>query len=112
MRQAGILAAAALYALEHHIERLAEDHANASAWPKASASVRGITIDPAEVETNIVIFDIDPRLGTGATFAANLKDAGVWMLANGPQKVRAVTHLDVTGEQIDEALVRIGRIVA
>jgi threonine aldolase len=112
MRQAGLLAAAAIYALDHNIDRLAEDHANAKRLAEGLCQIPGITINPAEVETNIVIFTIDPRLGTGATFAAKLKEAGVWMLANGPQKVRAVTHLDVSREQIEEALVRIGQCVA
>lgn len=111
MRQSGLLAAAALYALDHNIDRLADDHANAKRLAEGLSKIPGITIDPATVETNIVIFDIDPRLGTGQTFAAQLKDAGIWMLANGPQKLRAVTHLDVNGEQIEEALVRIEKIV-
>jgi threonine aldolase len=111
MRQSGLLAAAALYALDHNIDRLADDHANAKRLAEGLSHMPGITIDPTEVETNIVIFDINPRLGTGATFAAALKDAGIWMMSNGPQKVRAVTHLDVSREQIEDALVRIQKIV-
>ena len=112
MRQWGLLAAAALYAIDHNIDRLADDHANASRLAEGLCKIPGITINPPQVETNIVIFDIDPRLGTGAAFAARLKEAGLWMLANGPQKVRAVTHLDVSREQIEEALSRIRKIVA
>lgn len=104
MRQAGLLAAAAIYALDHNIDRLAEDHANAKRLAEGLSKLPGITINPAEVETNIVIFSIDPQLGTAAQFAARLKEAGIWMLANGPQKVRAVTHLDVSAEQIEQAL--------
>ncbi len=111
MRQAGILAAAALYALDHNVDRLGEDHANAKRLAEGLSKLPGITVDPAGVETNIVIFEIDPRLGSGTTFVAKLKDTGVWMLANGPQKVRAVTHLDVSREQIEEALERLQIIV-
>jgi threonine aldolase len=112
MRQSGLLAAAALYALDHNIDRLADDHANAKRLAEGLAKLPGLTIDPATVETNIVIFNIAPSLGTGAAFAARLKEAGVWLLANGPQKVRAVTHLDVTREQIEDALVRIAPYLA
>jgi threonine aldolase len=112
MRQSGILAAAALYALDHNIDRLADDHANARRLAEGLARLPGITINPPQVETNIVIFDIAPDLGTGASFATKLKDARIWMLASGPQKLRAVTHLDVTREQIEDALLRIRKIVA
>lgn len=111
MRQAGLLAAAGIYALDHNIDRLAEDHANARILAQGLAKLPGITLNPADVETNIVIFEIAPHLGTGATFAARLKEAGVWMMANAPQKVRAVTHLDVSRDQIEDALVRIQKII-
>jgi len=104
MRQVGILAAAALYALDHNVERLAEDHANARRLAQALAELPGISLDPATVETNIVIFDIDQRYGTAADFVACLRERGVWMLPIGPQRVRAVTHLDVTATQIDSAI--------
>jgi threonine aldolase len=110
MRQSGLLAAAALYALDHNVERLADDHANAKRLAEGLVRMPGITIDPAEVETNIVIFEISPAFGTAASFVAQLKEIRVWMLANGPQKVRAVTHLDVSRGQIEEALARIERI--
>lgn len=112
MRQSGILAAAALYALDHNVDRLAEDHANAKRLAEGLARIPGITVDPAEVETNIVCFQIAPHLGSGAAFVAKLKEAKVGMLANGPQQLRAVTHLDVSREQIEEALVRIGQCAA
>ena len=104
MRQAGILAAGALYAIDHHIERLAQDHAHARRLALALAGLEGITIDAESVETNIVIFEVDPRLGTARGFVERLHEAGVWMLPTGPTKVRAVTHLDVSGEQIDRAI--------
>ena len=103
MRQAGIIAAAALYALDHHRDRLTEDHDNAQTLVSAIASSEGICLDPAEVDTNIVMFQVDPELCTGPGFVAALKSKDVLVLAVGPQRVRAVTHLDVTSEQVDQA---------
>ncbi len=104
MRQAGILAAAALYALDHNIERLAEDHAHAHRLAEALAELPGIRLDPRTVETNILIFEIDPRLATAADWVARLHERGVWLLATAPNKARAVTHLDVSAAQIDYAI--------
>lgn len=104
MRQSGILAAAALYALDHNVERLAEDHANARRFAQAIAELPGIRLNPAEVETNIVIFDIDPRLGSAAEFQQKLLSRGVSMFATGPARLRAVTHLDVSRADIDRAI--------
>jgi threonine aldolase len=104
MRQAGILAAAALYALDHNIERLTEDHAHARRLAEAIAELPGIRLDPRTVETNILIFEIDPRLATAADFVARLHAQGVWILATAPNKARAVTHLDVSAAQIDHAI--------
>ncbi len=105
MRQAGILAAAALYALDHNIERLAEDHAHARRLAEAIAELPGIRLDPRTVETNILIFEIEERLGSAADFVARLREQGVWLLATAPNKARAVTHLDVSSAQIDAAIV-------
>lgn len=101
MRQAGLLAAAASYALEHHVERLAEDHAKARhlAAVLAGADVRIAN----QVETNIVYFDIDPHAGTAAEACEQLRAAGVWTLAESRQRVRAVTHLNVTRESVERA---------
>ncbi len=104
MRQAGILAAAALYAMDHNVERLAEDHANARRLAEALAELPGIELDPATVETNIVIFDLDERHGTAAEFVARLRERDVWVLAAAPRRIRAVTHLDVSAAQIDYAV--------
>jgi len=112
MRQAGLLAAAALYALDHHVERLAKDHANARRLAEGLAQIAGIEIDPTQVETNIVIFEISPALGSAAQFVERLRSVGVWMLPNAAQKVRAVTHLDVSRDQIEEALARIEKVVS
>jgi threonine aldolase len=95
MRQAGIVAAGALYALDHHVERLASDHANAR---RLAAGLEGLEVD--DVETNMVFFAVDDAPG----FVAALERAGVRMGATGPRRVRAVTHLDVSAEDIDRAI--------
>ena len=104
MRQAGILAAAALFSLDHHVERLAEDHTNARKLANALAEMPGLVTDPAEVETNIVFFDVDASLGTAADLCDALHARGVWLHAIGPRRVRAVTHLDVSTADIDRAI--------
>ena len=103
MRQAGILAAGALYALEHNIGRLAEDHANARILADTIRATPGLKLVPDVVDTNIVIYEIDPDLGTATAFSARLRDEGVLMNANAPQRLRAVTHLDVTRQQVERA---------
>src|SRR5262249_48340658 len=95
MRQAGILASAALYALENHVERLSEDHANAQALAAAAKKIKGLELLGDTVDTNIVIFRVDPSLGTAAELCQRLADRGLLMLAIAAQQVRAVTHLDV-----------------
>jgi threonine aldolase len=95
MRQAGIVAAGALYALDHHVDRLAEDHANAR---RLAAGLEGLEVD--DVETNMVFFAVDDAPG----FVAALERAGVRMGATGPRRVRAVTHLDVSADDIDRAI--------
>ncbi len=112
MRQVGILAAAALYALENNIERLAEDHANARHLAESIAEMPGIRLDPSDVETNIVIFEVSQRLGTNQEFVDRLHERGVWMFTVGPARIRAVTHLDVSSAQIDQAINIIREICA
>jgi len=102
MRQAGIIAAGALWALDHHRERLAEDHANARRLAEGIAATPGLHIDPATVETNIVIFRTAAM--PAADLVARLQKAGVAVLATGPDAIRAVTHLDVTAAQVEEAI--------
>ncbi|MCS6890207.1 MAG: aminotransferase class I/II-fold pyridoxal phosphate-dependent enzyme [Rhodovarius sp.] len=109
MRQAGICAAACLYALDHHIERLAEDHANARALAQGLRQIPGITVE--EPETNLVFFDIR---GTGLSFEAfqaALRAEGVAVSGLGG-RVRACTHLDVTAAMIEEALQIIRHVVS
>jgi threonine aldolase len=100
MRQAGILAAAALYALDHHIERLAEDHRNARVIAQAIADTPGLRLNPPEVETNLIWFEVDPELGTPKDVALGLKERGVLVhIVGGPHTLRACTHLDVSSAQ-------------
>lgn len=103
MRQAGIIAAGGIYALQHHVKRLAEDHANARRLAEGLAKLPGIVLDPSTVETNIVIFELRGSVDANAAVAAMLA-RGVRMGAMGPRSVRAVTHLDVSAEQVDRAL--------
>jgi len=105
MRQSGILAAAALYALDHNIDRLAEDHTNAQRLAQVLKECPGISINLEEVETNILYFDVDPeQYGSAKQAVHQLDDAGVRMLPTGPMRIRAVTHLDCTGDKIDRAI--------
>lgn len=103
MRQAGYLAAAALYALNHHVERLAVDHSHAKRLAATIQSIEGLHLLGDRAETNIVIFKIAPNLGTAAEFARRLLDEGVQVMAFGPQSIRMVTHLDVSQSEIEEA---------
>lgn len=112
MRQAGILAAAGIYALEHNISRLKDDHDNAKKLAKALHAIKGVAIDPAEVETNIVIFDV---AGTGMDaedVTDRLKKRGVLMLPIAQTRIRAVTHLDVNREDIDQAIETILQVLS
>jgi threonine aldolase len=100
MRQAGILAAAGLHALDDHVERLADDHENARVLAEGLAGIGGVELDPSVVETNIVVFGVPDA----AAFCAALDREGVKMYAIGPQRVRAVTHLDVDRAGIERAI--------
>ena len=100
MRQSGIVAAAGLYALDHHVDRLADDHARARRLAEGLAELPGVGLDPATVETNIVIFSVPDA----PAFCAALEREGVGMLPVGPDRVRAVTHLDVDDDGIERAL--------
>ncbi len=103
MRQAGIIAAGGIYALRHHVKRLADDHANARRLAEGLAKLPGITLDPATVETNLVFFDLT-RAIDAPTAVQELLARGVRMGALGPRTIRAVTHLDVSAAAIDKTL--------
>jgi threonine aldolase len=104
MRQVGILAAAGLYALDHHVERLAEDHLHAKMLAEAVATLPGIRLNPAHVETNIVVMDISPSGISPADAQARLRERGVLVLPFGPGRLRAVTHLDVDRNGMERAI--------
>jgi threonine aldolase len=103
MRQAGIIAAGGIFALRHHVSRLSEDHANARRLAEGLCKLPGVVLDPASVETNIVIFELNGAVDI-AHALATLLARGIRMGAMGPRTVRAVTHLDVGAPQIERAL--------
>jgi threonine aldolase len=111
MRQAGIIAAACIYALDHHVERLAEDHANARLLAEGLAEIPGIDLDPTTVETNIVWFDVRGPMGAEAVAAA-LREQGILIGGYGQHRMRAVTHLDVDRADIETALRALRRLLA
>lgn len=112
MRQAGVIAAGALYAVENHIERMADDHANARTIADAIDESPILKLVPAEVETNLIWFRIDPQAGAASEFADRLKEQGVLVHTGGPHTLRACTHLDVTAQQAKRAAAVIRETVA
>ena len=110
MRQVGILAAAGLYALDHHRARLADDHANARAMAEALAGARGLRVDVARVHTNIVMIDVDR--GPLPPLLEAAKARGVLVGSAGPQRIRAVTHLDVDRDGVLHAAKVLAEVVA
>lgn len=103
MRQVGYLAAACRYALDHHVARLADDHANAQLVASAARDVPGFTLSPPEVETNLVWWEVDARHGPAKQVAERLKAKGVLVAPLGERVIRAVTHLDVSRDQCAKA---------
>jgi threonine aldolase len=104
MRQVGLLAAAGHYALDHNIERLAEDHARAKKIARALAAHDDSLIEPETVDTNIVGLDLSHSGITAAEFAKRAADSGVLISALGKTYARLVTHLDIDDAQCDEAI--------
>ena len=111
MRQAGVLAAAGLVALDTMIERLADDHANARRLAMGLAEIPGLRINPEQVPTNIVIFEIEPTVGTAGELMAALADAGVKVTPSRAQSLRMVTHRHISSEDVEAALARTRRVV-
>jgi threonine aldolase len=112
MRQAGILAAAAIYALEHNVGRLAEDHENARILARGLADLDCLDLTAAEVETNMVFFDCR---GTGLSaheLEQRMAKQGVLVHATGPTRIRLVTHLDVSREQVLAAVEAFRKVLA
>jgi threonine aldolase len=106
LRQSGILAAACAYALDHHVERLAEDHENAAWLAGGLAGIPGVSIDPGAVETNIAIFEVDDARGLVAQLADRVE-----LQALDARKVRAVTHMDVTRAELEQALAAVAGVL-
>ena len=102
MRQAGIIAAGAVYALNHHVERLAEDNENARILARGLAEIQGIDVEP--VETNLIFFDVSGMGVTAEAFDALLRKKGLRISVLGRTRARAVTHLDVSRNQVKEAI--------
>lgn len=100
LRQAGIVAAACVYALENNIERLQEDHDNARFLAEQLSEIEGILISPEEVETNLVFFDVNPEFGNAMQLSRALHEIGVGVGAMGNTTLRACTHLSVSREKI------------
>jgi threonine aldolase len=112
MRQAGIIAAAGVYALKHHVDRLAQDHERARQLAQELAGIPGIQLDPGAVETNIVVFDVHQAGLTGEEFnARTMRSHGVRFSVLGPHTVRAVTHLDIPADGIDQAIAAAGAAI-
>ncbi len=110
MRQAGILAAAGIYALDHHLEKLKATHDQAKGLAHFLSGCKGVSIDSALVETNIVIFDVSPSQKTPAQIAEALKARGVLILPMGKTSIRLVTHIDVSDAGIEQAMEAFGQV--
>jgi threonine aldolase len=110
MRQSGILAAAALWALDNNVTRLAEDHANARLLAERVTACRTLRAEPPQ--SNVVMIDLTREGDTAEAAAATLARAGVLMVPFGPRRLRAVTHLDVTRPDVERASEVIGRVLA
>ena len=111
MRQAGILAAAGIVALETMTERLSEDHANAHQLATALAQLDGVFLDPEQVETNIVIFEMAPEVISPEGLVRALAERGVKLGAIGGRRLRAVTHCDVGSQDVDYAISAVKQVL-
>jgi threonine aldolase len=107
MRQAGIVAAGALYALDHNVDRLADDHALAAELAAGLAAIPGVELDPSLVETNIVVFEVPHAFAVSEALAVR----DVWIGALDETTMRAVTHLDVDRAMVDQALTAMADVM-
>ncbi len=112
LRQSGIIAGAAIYALENHVDRLKVDHDNAQLLASRISQIEGLRISVEDVETNLVFFEINPNLGTAADLVSRMKQRTIRLGALGRQLVRACTHLDITREQVEAAADQLADCVA
>jgi threonine aldolase len=111
MRQSGVLAAAAIHALDNHRTRLPDDHVNAARLAEGLVEIPGITV-PLKVETNMVFIDLAEPLPPAASLCDTLKARGVLCMATAPRRIRMVTHLDVSREQIERAIGVFAEVLA
>ncbi|HWJ03427.1 MAG TPA: GntG family PLP-dependent aldolase, partial [Verrucomicrobiae bacterium] len=111
MRQAGVIAAAGVIALNSMIDRLKEDHANARFLAEGLAEIKGFSLDLASVQTNMVVVNLAESLGGAQAFLAKLAGMGVMGVDVGPHAIRFVTHKDVGKAEIEQALAIISRSV-
>jgi len=111
MRQAGILAAAGIIALTEMVDRLADDHANAHRLAMGLAQLPGISIDPDQIRTNILFFEVTRKDLTPEQFVQRIGTEGVRMLPVGARRVRAVTHYHITAKDVDRALSVISKVM-
>ena len=111
MRQAGVLAAAGLVALDNMVERLADDHSNAKKLAEGLANIEGISVDPTSIQTNIVIFEISESSGNADDVINELANEGVLVTYPGHQSLRLGTHRHISASDIDEALSRVAKVM-
>ena len=111
MRQAGVLAAAGLVALDNMVERLADDHSNAKRLAEGLANIQGISVDPASIQTNIVIFEVAESAGNANEVINELAHEGVLVTYPGQQSLRMVTHRHISASDIDDALSRVAKVM-
>lgn len=111
MRQAGVIAAAAQHALDHHVDRLADDHRNAKLIGDAIAEVPGLRLKPPTIETNLIWLEVEPELGSARDVASLLRQHGILVHTPGPQTIRACTHLDVSNADAEFVAETIRKVV-
>ena len=111
MRQAGVIAAAGITALQEMVDRLAEDHENARRLAEGIAGIGGLSIEPAKVQTNIIYFELDEERMTPKELVAELNKTGVKLLAVGPRRLRAVTHYGISTEDIDLTVKTLSKVM-
>jgi threonine aldolase len=111
MRQAGILAAAGLVALETMVDRLADDHSNARYLAECLAGIAGVRLDPSRIKTNIVFFDLESAAGAASELAARLERYGVLIQVAGEARMRAVTHYGIERADIETAVDAVRRSI-
>ncbi|PKB68802.1 MAG: low-specificity L-threonine aldolase [SAR202 cluster bacterium Io17-Chloro-G4] len=110
MRQAGVLAAAGLVAMDTMIDRMADDHANAKRLAEGLANIDGLSVDSEKIQTNIVIFEVDPALATVQQFMSALDHEGVKVSYPGEHTIRMVTHRHIDSGDVDDALSRVSNV--